>query len=369
MASVYRRGGVYWASIRDYQGKRHVFSTGMRNRRDAVLIASTMEVRHAMVRLNLADPSELEGAERRAMAIDPLIDRWGRETIESAPQRRTAVNACKAFCQAAGIKSAGGFSSAELVIALQDWVQGEVGKLKRESVNKKLWHVQAFAHWLWSGGYTRFDHAARVRPLKGAAIEDRRIDHRALTPKEAEHLHAGDELYPLLWRMRLWTGVRGEEAMRLERRDFDFEKLVLHIRKEVSKNGLEAWLPLTVDLGAQLGDRFGLQHAGARVFASLSNDRTRRSDALQKRCEELGLERINERSMRMTFVTWLEAAHVELGVRMKLRRDKGRGSERLTAWTYSDSAQVMAPLRKGVDQMAAWHAAELAGPALKEGRA
>lgn len=263
-------------------------------------------------------------------------------------------NNATAFIDFSRLTIASDFGSDAMVADLERWLreQREAG-LAIETVNKKLWSIQRFGAWLWRGRYIADNAAMRVKPVAKRG-EQRKMPHDALTPEQAERLFAGD--FGLYYRFRCWTGLRGSEAAMIERRDLDLgEAPTLTIRPEIAKNGYGCTVPLARSLAERLN---GL--SVGRLFPDVPSDRAKRTRLLRQHLDAAGLGReINGRSLRMTFVTWLEAAGVELGVRMKLRRDRGGDSVRLTNVTYSDPKQVAAILRAGLTQMEDWHSAAL----------
>ncbi len=343
MTSIYRRGGVWWCSFTGHDGKRRRESCHTRDRRAAMQTATRREHLHWLVAEGIMPVEQLRARDRGRKALSDL-----------APVEKDG-NA-SAFIDYARLSIALEFGADQLVADLERWLreQREVG-LAIETVNKKLWSVQRFGDWLWRNGYIPANASLRVKPVAKRG-EVRKMPHRALTPAEAEGLFAGD--FGLYYRFRCFTGLRGSEAALIERRDLDLgDYPTLTVRAEVAKNGHACTMPLARSLAERLP-----KMAIGPIFPDVPRDRAKRTRMLRPHLDSAGLDReVNGRSLRMAFVTWLEAAGVELGVRMKLRRDRGGDSVRLTNVTYSDPKQVGAILRAGLSRMEDWYASQLTG--------
>lgn len=341
MPRLFLRGGMYWGDYTDSNGKRARHSLRTHDKKAAKIILNHLENQHALAAFGVVEEDDLRRGEKKRTPLDsPLIG--GKDSNVSA------------FIKAARLTTCGEFGKDRVVADLACWIQEQrdLG-LVADTVNRKLWSVQRFGDWLWRNGYIATNAALRVKPIK-ATGEKRKIVHRAFTPQEAEVLCAGK--FGLYYRFRLMTGLRGTEAIQVQRGDLDLgDSPTLHVRDEISKNNHDCTVPLARSLAERLN---GL--AVGRLFPDVPRDRAKRNRLLREHLDSLGFDAsLNGRSFRMSFVTWLEAAGVELGVRMKLRRDKGSESVKLTNVTYSDPKQIMAILRGGVDSLEVWYAKQL----------
>lgn len=194
----------------------------------------------------------------------------------------------------------------------------------------------------------------------------RRIVHRAFVPPEAVRLFGGE--HELWYRFVMWTGCRGEEAVRVRCGDFSFSDRVaeLHVRAEVSKTGLQAWIVLAPGLAKCLRPVVRFRGPDDLLFPDISHRDETRLDWLRKDCKVAGIELeakhgvINCRSHRLTFSSWLEVAGIEEGLRGRLRRDVGDAAEQLVRWTYSDFAVVRPRYAEAMKCTEQWFAGELA---------
>lgn len=348
MASIYLRGRIWWCSYRDCDGHRRRESTGTRNRQWALQTVTRREQLHWMVAEGFLDREQLR-----------IHGRGKTELTDKTIKDRTGPFVQK-FIDAAKLRTANDFSSGGVVRQLEKWMrqQHEVDGLAARTVNRKLWQVQAFGDWLVRDEYISVNATKRVQPLRESG-EDRKMPHRAFTPQEAERLIAGAPArYRLFYRFQLWTGLRSSEARLIERRDLDLgDKPAVTVRAAVAKNGHECTIPLAKNLAEALAP---LAMKQGQVFSHLHESDNARYKELRRHLTALGFPaEVNGRSFRMSFVTWLLAAGVELGVAMRLRRDLGKGSERLTSHTYNDPRQTAHLLRDGMAQFEAWYVSQI----------
>lgn len=348
MSSVYLRGRVWWCKYRDYNGHQRQESTGTRDKKSALWTANRREHMHWLVREGFISEDQLRTRER------------GKTLLTDKAIKPRIVPFVQHFIDDAKLRTANDFGSAVVVSRLEKWMREQAESRAARTVNRKLWQVQAFGDWLVREEYVSTNATRRAEILKESG-EDRRMKHRAFTPHEAERFLDGvPERYRLFYRLRFWTGLRGSEARLIERRDLDLgDKPTLTVRAAVAKNGAEFTIPLAQGLAAALAP-CAMRAPTAQIFDGLPESDNRRDKHLRKHLKALGFPaEVNGRSFRMSFVSWLLAAGVELGVAMRLRRDLGRGSERLTNHTYNDRRQTAHILRAGIDRLEEWHALAL----------
>lgn len=358
MATVYRRGGIWWCAYRGWDGRRRVESTGVRDKRVARYIAGKRELRHALAAAGELDPIDLETADHGRKPPDEFLDRFLGD-LASAWVRRDHETILRDFFQVARVGIVAEFGNPMIVGKIHAYLATIRGVQVRRR-NMHLRAIKRFGEWLYRRTFTRSNEAAKVELLPERA-DERKVPHRGFTPQEAAALLAAAPPARERWyRFRLWTGLRGEEAIKLRRTDLAGDDL--QVRSEVAKNRLACRLPLCSNLQDFHGLRIGsIGGAHDPLFPEIPTRREERRADLSEDLKAAGLseQQLNERSFRMTYCTWLEAAGVEIGVRMKLRRDTGRGSERLTNWTYSDWPQVRRLLAAAMDQTVRWHGEQL----------
>lgn len=401
MASVYLRGNVWWGKYPVFNGdkwKWQPISTRIR-----VCDGENPESRRCPSRLRakeyidgrerrerdkrdslergLIDECELDAIELGATPVEQAVGVF-LKTISSRRQQKETGGVLNALINGSRIKTASAFGKRLIIAHAREFLDVAIAAGRtREWIKKQRGHVARFGQWLEDEGYIVNNFARKVRAVGGTC--DRVQEHRAFVPAEGELLTEDQqnlftlasaaqpvpEIRRLLYRLCLWSGLRGEEAVHLVRGDLelpDAESAVLHVRKEISKNNLDCYLPMAPSLAQELIKRFRMAHPTTRLFGAQFDRRETRLDYLKLDLAAVGIasNNINWRSFRMTFVSWMEAAGVELGARMKLRRDRGRGSERLTNWTYSDWKIVTPVLRQALVQTERWCVQERARSAV-----
>lgn len=359
MPSTYRREGspFWWCSYRDWKGNRVQRSTGLRKEADARAAALMLEQRHAWARLGLISPADIVIAERSNSPIAAILDLFLDE-VKSTAQRNEKRGAIDKFIDYAQVVTAADFAGLGVPQKLRDWVDEFADKGDTiDWCNKRLWHVQDFAKWLYEQNYVRTNEAGKVRAVRGTS--ERRIKHRAFTVPESESIGSGE--FGGYYLFRCWTGVRGSEVSQMVRDDFVLtDKPTFTVRKEIAKNGLEATLPLPSNLAARLSAEIGMAHPTAMAFADVPQDRNDRRKLMAEHVKAAGLNpvELNGRSFRMTHTTWLRAAGLDSDTIGTLRRDRGKGSVLLQRWKYTDMDQLMPYLRAELAKVESWVAGQ-----------
>jgi len=393
MTSVYPRGGIWWGKFKAWDDRWQPVSTGERiglgsdavraSRQKAyeyieLLQRRENDKRHA-VKLGLVDACDVDVIDLGHTSIAEAQQKY-LATIESISQRRRVAGVLNAFMNHSRLQVVKAFGSRRVIQKVRDYLDAEVAiGNTRAWINNQRAYIAKFGKWMEDEGYIADNQTDKVRSVGG--VDDRVIVHRGFTVHEMQHLIAGEaNLFTLAanvstipaerrlqYRFHLDTGIRGEEAMKMVRGDFELsnpQESHVHVRKEVAKNGLECCLPILPALAQDLSDAIGMAHPKTPLFRRVSRGRNTRLDHLAKDLKSAAVnsEGINWRSFRMTFCSHLEAAGIELGMRMKLRRDVGRGSERLAVWTYSSWKIVMPTVRAALMAMDTWRQTELAKP-------
>lgn len=354
MPSVYRRAGrgPLSCSYTGWDGKRRQVSTGVRDVKVAKMIASHLENQHALVRYGLATPDSLILSERGMIDPATLLDRWV-DAIDALPASRKLYRSwIAAFIAEARVGTCLEFGAATIVEKLVKWLAPQACAV--ETRNKKLVAIRAFGRWLHGGGYCASNRTDGV-PLQRPTGERRSV-HRALTAAECDALAAGE--WGAYYLFRCLTGVRGTECAKIVCGDLRLDdKPSLHVRREVAKNRLECTVPLCGRAADAMRGHCGMGHPDKAVFPVLACGRSARRDAWLRHRDAAGLGAdVNERSLRMTFVSWLTASGADLGDVIRLRRDRMRGAEKLAAWNYADDRIIGPRLRAALARMEAWAA-------------
>ncbi len=359
MASLYLRGRVWWCTFRGHDGRRRQRSTGCRDKRNANRIAMHLETQHALVAAGLIPAEDLVLAEKGQIRVEVVRAEF-LKSIHSTATRKNFERTLKQFDTHSGITLISVWGTSEVVAkAYAFLVNVQDRGVQSRTRNEHLRALRKFGRYAVKCGYARSSKLDLVERLSEDA-DQAVVPHAAFTPAEFKRLTAGDN--GLYYAFRVWTGIRGSESGRIVRGDLDFDtRATIHVRKEVAKNGLECTLPLAPGLAKRLFAELGMRHARALLFPEIPVRRETRRAWLRRdlAAAKLDPDRFNHRSFRMTFVTWLEAAGVDLGTRQKLRRDRGKGSEKLTVWTYSDASQVVRPLIDGLAATERWYEQKL----------
>jgi len=216
------------------------------------------------------------------------------------------------------------------------------------------------------------DRLGKLRALRKTETERVRWT-RALTVAESERLlSVAPGWRRMLYLVKLWTGIRGEELSKLRWRDLDSENLVLNLTAILAKNGKSDTQPITAELCSDLL-RYRLTTGAG------SDDVIFRRDVLPEEWEtdrkaagikaKIGKYSAYRCSTRKTFRTWLGESRVARGVVTDLmRHDPADKGEALSYGTYADGeSDVLRDKREGLAQMAEWHAGQIPADLVKAG--
>ena len=347
MPSVYLRGNVYWCAYPTWDGKRKQESTHFRDKADAQLFALQRERMHARCKAGELSVAELERRVGSPMSALDLLDDF-LETVKPGTWRRDAQTIVEAFLPTAPDVRVYG----DMAIVGQAL---EFIRSKSLSASRQMDYARTLKRWgrfLWRRGLIQVNELDRLEPAGGA--ESKRVQHRAMTPIEAEVLCQAE--HGLLWRFRMWTGLRGETVQRLTRADVEFrdEGAVVRVAGPAVKNAQGGLLPLAPSLAAPLRAEVRMWHSTMPLFPQV-----RREMVAKWLKREAHLEGVNLRSFRKTFTAFCRAAGLADSIVGTLRLDVGSGGEKLRRWTYSDFEQEMPVLRAAVVQMEDWYCGQL----------
>lgn len=348
MAKVYLRGGIWHASFMGHDGHRIRKSTGIRERKLAEQVASRWEMQHALVRAGVIDPRELGVAEHGGRRLIDLLPDWSKD-LPNTVHGDQVVAWVKEFVEKSRIATCREWNGVDAVARIEGWL-GDCKDVRPETLLKKRAAVKRFGDFLVRRGMVRMNAAEMTRlPRAGGGTK---VEHRSLSASEVALLGTRR----LFWEFMAWTGIRLQEAARLRRCDFDLgDRPSVTVPGEASKNGITATVPISRRLSDSLRSEIGMLAPASLVFDIPARKDTAAAMLLRD-AEHCGIDRagLNVRSFRKTFVTWLRASGADGVDIIRLRRDKGRGSESLVAWNYTDDKVVDERLRRTLSLMEAW---------------
>jgi len=372
MPSVYQRAGspYWWGKYKGFDGRWWQESTGIRVAADnskyiARALVLEKEMDHALIARGKIDPQEYFARQKGRAVATSVVDEF-LETVAEGQARNNHASIVRDFLESSRVLTCSEFGGPGIVGKVSLYI--ELSRRAGNSIgttNKKLWAIQRFGNWLADHGYIRANETLKLHPMKGH--EPRKVLHRAFTPEEAERLVGGD--CGLFYGFRLWTGLRGSEAVQIERRDLDLsDKPTLTVRPEITKNGYGCVVPLAHGLAEKLAEACSMLAPNAEVFAEIPKRRDTRRKWFSKHVDaaQLPAELLNARSFRMTHTTWLKLAGLDSETIGTLRRDRGQGSKLLQRWNYSDYDQLMPYLREQLARVEHWYAGELAKREVKK---
>lgn len=332
MACVYLRGRTWWAHIRDETGDRKAVSLrirGKENKVEAVKAANALEYRCGLMENGYITGADVEIQRRSELRILPLAD----EFIDTLRSQYTADNTRRALhglIEHAKLKTAGAFGNRMIVPLINKYIKTITGVQHRRQM-QYLRAIKNFGQWLEDECYINATEARRVRiqPSDDPQI----IEHRSFDPWEAALLFTVPER-GLWYETRVFMGLRGAEQKRLH--DSHIVRIAhvpcLRVLTSTSKTKYEAILPIPERLVARLTTITG------PLFAGISSRKETRQNWLLKDCLRLGIspDNVNDRSFRMTHTTIAQNAGISDSTSAQLRRDYGKGSQKLRLRNYSD---------------------------------
>lgn len=192
--------------------------------------------------------------------------------------------------------------------------------LSKSTVNTRMWVLKACLEAaLEARAITEMPTLPKTLSTKGNARQ------RYLTPEEEklvlEYLSTDDRFHDLkdAWVIMLDTGMRVNEAARLERRDVDWRLGTVKVRAENSKNSDVRVLPMTTRVRAIMERRLA-DEAVRRAFPTESKDPDywayRFGDLWREARADLGLDDVVCHTARHTVGTRLMAAGTDIRTAM-----------------------------------------------------
>lgn len=372
MGSVYTRphSRFYWLKLRGYDDEIWRFSSGIPkpHRNLAVMLLQRHEQLHACVRLGVITSDQLLASKRGLTPIADVVEEYlgegGKATriyaekFRSEAARKDARGILNRFIETTGAETVGELSNPAIVARVLEWLAQVAGTgVQLDRVRDCLAALKRFSAWAKQRKYLAADEVANVDRGWTSGTDERKVEHRALTPQELQRLDATPR--GVYYRFRCLTGLRGTTVHLLERGDFDFGADIPHmrIRKETTKNGLQALLPIPPTLIEPLRELIGMRTG--LIFGDLPEDKqllkTIRRDM---KSAHIDARLINGRSFRMTHMTYCRAAGVDDQTAGTLRVDRGEGTAALRRWSYSDPVQLLPMLRDAVAAVERYAATE-----------
>lgn len=185
--------------------------------------------------------------------------------------------------------------------------------------------------------------------------KDRRRISRALTVAESDDLvnAAIDPRRRLMYMLRLRTGLRVRETVRLEWADIDEGQI--RLQAGMTKNGKPDVLPIASDLADEIADyrRYSFQHG--RIFPSAPDARTWRRDLARAGVEyKVRGEQADPKCTRRTFESHLPRSGCGETLAGLLMRHSPRGGMKLTLGRYVDELEILNRKRAAIRAMTKW---------------
>lgn len=263
MASIWKRGGVFYVTWLNEHGRRITKSTGLSSRTDAAAVGKKWESHSILTKHGMIEPASA----RHKLEHEPisdLLDAWKRAKVAANVTARHAYEShfqAKRVLDKAGIRTLAQLRGSTVQEAL-----GKIRKDEKLSLNTLHHHLRAvksFSRWLWRDGVIRDDP---LSPLRGYNWKtDRKYIRRAMTLKEVKALltvaDAGQKLWEIdgpdramMYRLMIGTGFRVGEVRSLMPANFLLEEdpPCVIVGAAYSKHRREDRQPIRVELAAKL---------------------------------------------------------------------------------------------------------------------
>jgi integrase len=186
-------------------------------------------------------------------------------------------------------------------------------------------------------------------------VKDRRRVSRALTVAESDALvdAALDPRRRLMYLLRLRTGLRVRETLRLEWADIDDG--LIRLRADMTKNGKPDVLPISDDLADEIADYQQYSFQQGRIFPTAPDTRTWKRDLARAGVEyKVRGEQADPKCTRHTFESHLLRSGADPTITMLLMRHSPRGGMALTLGRYVDAAEILKRKHAAIVAMTKW---------------
>lgn len=356
MATLYKRGDIYWARYFDGDGKRTQKSTGKTRKREAEVEAARLEVESkcengknsglpkafatiietaareaAGGELTLARAEDLvmrlhrlANPDFRIVSLNDHLSNWVKDQTR-VTQSTTGIywDMHRHIIAAVGSKVAaaavGDFTTAQAKAALQKLKDGG---LKSSTVNMDLGALRRALHTAVKAGLAKANVTNDIKPM----IEDDSTERAPFTAVEVrkmiDHPQTSDEWKGMIL-LAAHTGLRLGDVSKLTRAHIDGTKIVIRPKK-TTKGKKTITIPLSPPALGWIAERQGnlFPVLSTRVPGTLSTTFTRimKSAGVPRDIVEAGdvVKRRSFHSLRHTFASWLAEADIHADVRMKL---------------------------------------------------
>lgn len=202
--------------------------------------------------------------------------RWAKQSVRDYDEYERDLKKFEAFTKLVSVKQL----SQQLVVKYREW-RLETGKVSPRTVNRQVGTLHNMLAKGVKWGVIGTNPLVGLKPLRHDTLKKER---RPLTTAEVLALfkHSPEHLKPV-WRMFLCTGIRHAELVNMRFADVDFERGVVTVRAEHSKNHKPREIPLDDHLLATIKTlrdeakhrqpvETGPAHVRARKLANFSRD-------------------------------------------------------------------------------------------------
>ncbi len=359
MATISSDHRVHWND--PATGKRR--SRRFNNRAAALAFAADREKESQLVRDGWIDEQQIHDADRRRTVLADLVDEWNgdrehRHVSQEEVAGTTAI--VNLVLDQARIRTVREIDAGAIKATLRDLSRSK--SWSHRTWNRYRSACAGFFAWLVRHRYLERNPMELIDALDHE--QDPKRPSRALTVAEADSLvdAALEPSRRLLYLLRLRTGLRERECLRLRWADFDLGGATLTLRAEVTKNGKPGRLPLASDLLAEIvdyqagllraGNAPGSQHA---LYTSKPCRRTWRRDLNRAGITfKIDAGQADGKCLRKTFDSFLSRSGCDLLLVSLLMRHTPPAGLKLTLGTYGDHDELLRRQRQAAESMVRW---------------
>lgn len=197
MASVWKRGEIYYISYENRHGKRVTVSSKMRHERDAQTLANQLVTREMLAKHGVTDGSSDRFRSTDTTPFIDLLDIWKRDLEARGNTKKYAGEQHHQAMEVLALAKVQFFpqlAASAVQIALGD--MRKAGS-SLSTLNHYLRSVKSFCRWLWRDGRVKADPVAGIRGFNTKT--DRRRRRRAMTVPELYALFKATDSGKTLW--------------------------------------------------------------------------------------------------------------------------------------------------------------------------
>lgn len=305
MATIFKRGRIWWIGYRDEYGKRANKSLKMTDKKEATKAKKRYEIQELQ--------DDLDGKRRLEMITYPaFIEMYhDRRALKVAP--KTVVRDMLALNSLSPLVE-GKILNNITPIDIENWRAVLLKKNAASTVNCSLRHIKVAFNYAEEMGYISKTPLKYIRPLR--EIEK---PLRILSKAEALKMLVG---LPPAWsdlaKAALYTGARLGELVNMRADDVDIQKQTVTIRNTVNnptKSRKSRVVPVPV-ASMPFFKKLKEVAGHGRVLLPTKNGyqwkTTRVSNAFPKRLKKTGIDRCTFHDLRRTYGAWLVMAGSDL---------------------------------------------------------